>query len=758
MAGVTSVELPLLDEWGHERGRLTISVLPSRKHERAIILANDDETGDHLENVRLIEGTEYLYVLHVPNKAGPFETDQPELFIADTECGDRGRLRTGLRTGAVEVRFFLGSQMVGKTNFEVHSTKLSYLADYHWMLRDIADVCADLVMDRFAPAAARFSVDDFHDVETLYQRFAFLRSMVLSDELRAAIGHILASPFVTWENVEDVTWHARGVRPSSRVARSIARPGPRSNASGGLVGDLESVPHPMVIGRSAASVDNAPNRFVKWAIQEWLTFLGRVSLALTLRDEYGAVARRGHREITELTNTLEAILEEDLFRHVGELTSFPEASQVLQKREGYRQLFRVHLQLDAAARLYWPGLDPVYRAGQRNVAQLYEYWVYLQVGRIVARLCGQTFESQRMIEKSEDGLTLRLRSREETMVAGTIDRFGRKIRIELWFNKSFGASFAGIDGSWTRPLRPDCSLRVEVGTNEAQPLTTWIHFDAKYRIERLDETFGGENERFGDEMGVSLFRRDDLIKMHAYKDAIRKSAGAYIIYPGTDDVKPFRQYHELLPGLGAFALRPSNEGDSIGSDTLALFIEEVITHLGFQATQHERARYWTERAYGDTQVDAVLPAAPLLTQPPADVLVLLGYAKSGAHRAWIRRTATYNLRADTQRNGSVGMSGQELAADWLVVFGADQQAVNIYRIVDVPRIMTAQHLQSMEYPGPRGNHYLCLSLEPLAQGQTLPWLDSSLVQRVRKKTNPLLAEGGPMVVTWLDLCTAGGDR
>ncbi len=757
MAVVTRVDLPMLDEWGHERGRVTIAVLPSRRHERTITVTGDsDDTDDDLENVRLVEGTEYLYVLSGLENAGPFDTDHPEMFVADTERGDRGRLRTGLHTGAVEVLFFAAAQVAGKICFEVLSTKLSYATDYFWMLRDIAEVCTDLVMDRFAPAAARFSVSDTRNVETLYQRFAFLRSVLESDEFRAAIGQILASPYVTWENVEDVTWHGRGVRPSSRIARSLVRPGPRSSANQVLVGDLDSIPQPMVVMRSAASVDNVPNRFVKWLIREWLTFVGEVSVAFTQRDDQSGLVRRGKREIGHSTKTLEAILNDDLFRDVGELTVFPEANQVLQKREGYRQLFRAFLQLDAAARLYWPGLDPVYRAGQRNVAQLYEYWVYLQVGRIVARLCGQSFDVARLIEKSNDGLTLRLRSREETMIAGTVeslgDRFGRRIRVELWFNKSFGTSIAGIDGSWTRPLRPDCSMRVEVNTSETQPLVTWLHFDAKYRIERLEETFGGDDDGHGEEFSPSRFRREDLLKMHAYKDAIRKSAGAYIIYPGTENGTPIRQYHELLPGLGAFALRPSKDGASLGGDALGLFIEHVLTHLSLQATQHARARYWTEQAYAGSPVKAVLPAVPFLTQPPADVLVLLGYAKNAAHRAWIRRTCTYNLRADAFRGGAVSINSQELAARLLLVFGEDQREVDMYQIVDAPRIMTDRQLQSMGYPEPRGNHYLCLLLHDVPANRALDWLTRARIDDVRARKSPLALVGAPVVVTWLDLC------
>ena len=48
--------------------------------------------------------------------------------------------------------------------------------------------------------------------------------------------------------------------------------------------------------------------------------------------------------------------------------------------------------------------------------------------------------------------------------------------------------------------------------------------------------------------------------MHAYRDAIRRSAGAYVIYPGDEERTPFMEHHEVLPGLGAFPLRPGATG------------------------------------------------------------------------------------------------------------------------------------------------------------------------------------------------------
>ena len=40
--------------------------------------------------------------------------------------------------------------------------------------------------------------------------------------------------------------------------------------------------------------------------------------------------------------------------------------------------------------------------------------------------------------------------------------------------------------------------------------------------------------------------------MHAYKDAIRRTGGAYILYPGESEEWRKIGFHEVIPGLGAF--------------------------------------------------------------------------------------------------------------------------------------------------------------------------------------------------------------
>ena len=118
---------------------------------------------------------------------------------------------------------------------------------------------------------------------------------------------------------------------------------------------------------------------------------------------------------------------------------------------------------------------------------------------------------------------------------------------------------------------------------EIEDCLVHIHFDAKYRVESIAGLFGVDSpDELEDEEAqyrpAPGAKRSDLLKMHAYRDAIRRSQGAYVLYPGTDgDSTQWREYHELLPGLGAFAVRPGDADRSMAA--IARFISDAVACL-----------------------------------------------------------------------------------------------------------------------------------------------------------------------------------
>jgi len=273
-------------------------------------------------------------------------------------------------------------------------------------------------------------------------------------------------------------------------------------------------------------------------------------------------------------------------------------------------------------------------------------------------------------------------------------------------------------GSWTRRMRPDFTLSFwpdGYGLDEAesQELAVHIHFDAKYRVENLSELFGTGDEDLSEEKAQEKrgnYKRADLLKMHAYRDAIRRTEGAYILYPGgTNGPTRFQGYHEILPGLGAFALKPGASGEAVGLQHLSHFIDEVILHVCNRATARERSSYHRFHVYrvdeagGGATIDSPIPERDAVENersiPPAEHSVLIGWCDSEQQLEWIRRTGLYNFRAGL-RHGSIRLQPAIADARHILLHGHGNKAwPGLWRIKKRgPRIFTAGELLQNGYP------------------------------------------------------------
>lgn len=265
-------------------------------------------------------------------------------------------------------------------------------------------------------------------------------------------------------------------------------------------------------------------------------------------------------------------LNADVFRGVSPPDMLPLGSPVLQRKEGYREIYQAWLRFDMAARLVWNGGDDVYRAGQRDIAALYEYWVFFKLLDIVTSVFKLSASAtDQLIQPTADGFGLMLKSGEQLGFDGVTFAGARPLHARFSYNRSFGRnSSPSMAGSWTERMRPDYTLSLWPADfldheAEAQELMVHVHFDAKYRIDSIEQLFDLDDEKLdarstaadvADEKHKQRFgryKRADLLKMHAYRDAIRRTQGAYVLYPG-DLPKRWEGFHEILPGLGAFPI------------------------------------------------------------------------------------------------------------------------------------------------------------------------------------------------------------
>ena len=237
----------------------------------------------------------------------------------------------------------------------------------------------------------------------------------------------------------------------------MTRPGRRTPTS--TRHPVASLPDPLRVVRTEETLDTEPNRFVSFALRRWRDIAQRLLDILQAQAATSGPVTRGIDAAEEVITLLDSALNAPLFREVGEIRSFPSGNQVLQKRAGYRELFRSFALAETGARLAldWD-IEDVFGASQRNVATLYEYWAFLQLGKILGGVCGADLSAQ-TLQLSNDNLSLAFpRGKRSRLDWQTLVR-GRSLTVTLYFNREFLVS-ALPDASWTRAMRPDCSVQI----------------------------------------------------------------------------------------------------------------------------------------------------------------------------------------------------------------------------------------------------------------------------------------------------------
>ncbi len=225
-----------------------------------------------------------------------------------------------------------------------------------------------------------------------------------------------------------------------------------------------------------------------------------------------------------------------------------------------------------------------------------------------------------------------------------------------------------------------------------------------------------------------------------------------MLYPGSEikDIRRHPGFKEVLPGLGAFPLRPSSDGLPSSSQALDQFLSDVLTHVASQVTRDERHRFWTATVHrpGEPTLESSL-TTDFLDEPPADTDVLLGFVRNTEQRRWIERVRQYNIRAG-DRVGAVEIGGRELGAKLLLLYENRNSALHVASAAKIVRWRpaTAADLMATGYPNPRGDIYFVADLEFVEHLPT--WADSIDLELLTANVR----NGAPLVVTWWDVIRA----
>ena len=613
---------------------------------------------------------------------------QPSRVSVSRADDERGLIEPGDHCGALPLvvvrRGDVGQRPLARGTVEVRSVKLGYRDHYRGMLSFIADKCAGLVLDSRSATRLRLDTLWAKDSRLLEQQLEFLRHTLEGATFRAAVDEILRNPHRRLEDEHEERDLSRPFKPDGKFARQVAVATHRTRVprTHPLHDLLPSLPARVTVRRRIDFLDTAENRFAKMVLTEFRDFLSAVTAQLT--QSPGSAEKPDNLRLLREAGRLRGMLETQLARgflpDVSPPTMLPVGSPVIQRKSGYRELLRFWLQFHAGAQLVWHGGYDVYAAGARNVATLYEYWLFFQLETLFRQkfACSQALHE--LLIEVDDGLPrLKLRRGVELkapVTGASSESAGRRLHAEFHFNRRFAHTNEPMKaGTWSRGAQPDYTISIwpadfSAAEAEAKELMVHVHFDAKYRVERVQEVLGSDDDdsafvKKPDNAAPprTMAKYDDLLKMHAYRDAIRRTAGAYVIYPGNpNDGRQFKGFHEILPGLGAFAVRPSVEGSAEGIAAVSTFLDEVIDHLANRTTARERVSFHVEEAY--QMKDEAVPHRPMRLPesdvygkayralPPAEHMVLVAWYRTPNQLALARSENGFTFVRLGRRQGA----------------------------------------------------------------------------------------------------------
>jgi predicted component of viral defense system (DUF524 family) len=142
------------------------------------------------------------------------------------------------------------------------------------------------------------------------------------------------------------------------------------------------VPERVFERRVTETLDTPENRFIKRFMDIVLYWCDELQ-----RLNYWQKAQSHQPELQTLREFVRFLRADPLFADVGELEIFPASSQVLLRRDGYRECLQVYRLLHIARAPIFDRLQDA--IDNRRIDQLYEFWCFFKL----AEECWQKFSA-----------------------------------------------------------------------------------------------------------------------------------------------------------------------------------------------------------------------------------------------------------------------------------------------------------------------------------------------------------------------------
>ena len=609
------VIINLTDEDSNEFGTLTVSSLDYKSNDKSFDKISQNMTleniptvdepdnvtpiqycpdiGANFAKLMFLEETEYQVLFESKNTNDKFDVLHSLTKINDNHfkefrfsLGDDNNYKVA---GTLNFRSYVGKSFLDVKKddqksipipIEVRSKKIDYFNQYSAMIADLSQHALSLIFEVNSPLYQDFVLDDEKKL-TYYEDFMFLEYLFRQDNLPAVFEYLsknLHSQLMSHDETVPISL-ANNINQSS-LNNIVSKPNQlfKTDSSVKLAEKLNGhLPYVVNQVKHEDSMDTPENQFFKYFLE----------LLQDLVEKLLSTSKKGYIQdkLKFFKEELGYFLSAKFFNHISNLDYVPFNSQVLQKKEGYRDIFQYFLMLEFSFRLSWDDLNNKFKGFEKKLSELYEYWCYFEILKVLNELSITKIDFEDVFEVNKSNWGINVIKGKRSSKKFKLSIRGHEVIIELFYNLTF--SDKTDYRSYSLAFKPDYTLLITTPANQH-----FIHFDAKYRseleiidfYEKIGERTNSEIEKEIDkrdslEEKEYVFKNADIYKMHTYKDSILLSSGSYVLYPGTKS-KYFLQKDLVIPSVGAFSLTPGNT--EIEEDNLTKFIKKVIETLLYQ--------------------------------------------------------------------------------------------------------------------------------------------------------------------------------
>lgn len=483
-------------------GRLAVS--PSSRTGKKIKIwrsglpANSENNLDVEFGPRLFEETPYSLLLASGNKRPVELKHRDPAILQSLHATTDGSIVHGTidfkdQIGRSRFSVCVDGEIEYDFEVEVFPVKLDYAADYNVLLADVQEILSGLVLEYLRSTFQLGFATDCNNPSRL-EWILLLRHVV--DDLERGLRYLEKHPHHGLIRERISTRVEKLKRPDATISKMIQQGkgrGPKTQTASGLVLHSKLPEH-----RARTTLDTPEHR---WLASQ-LTRIRRILADIHLAEIKGGASRdaRQSRILEELENLQNRIAKLRSIEPLVKARGFPPAgftSLTLQARPGYREAYRACLILLQGLRVDGGPVDLLLK----NTGQLYEYWCYLALLRLIAKITGEQMPVRGMFSVQKHGLRVRLkRGTTQTVVFSNGDR-----SLELTYSPH-------KDSVFSFP-QPDVVLTF----HDPHRPTLRLVFEAKYRI---DPT-ANHIKLFG-MPGPST---ESIDVLHRYRDAILRQTG-----------------------------------------------------------------------------------------------------------------------------------------------------------------------------------------------------------------------------------------